>query len=825
MSDNISRYILRTDERVTKLAGIPLPAAWWSRPQEYAWAQRFARRGTKALDAACGISHPFKLSLYLLDGVDTYALDSDPRLGSVDAIVANMVEDLGFDDTPDLREALAKIHCAVGSLEGLPYETETFDTVFCLSVLEHLPPGVRVRALSELARSLKREPEARLVLTFDVPDVDPREMVELLYTAGLKPAGPVDFEVPADALESDMWGRPLKVFRLVAKPIDCRPRQLLIASPIRQKPDVLALFLASLARAEEAAPDTLDIAFRFVDDNDDPTSSQLLGDFAAARNNALIVPCEQVLEDQGESALTATLDKPSYLANETTHAWTDTLVERVAKMKDHFLACAKVFSTDLFLIDSDVLIDPHTFSRLYQAGKNIVANVFWTQWEPGTKPMPQVWLQDKYSFDVTPPYQGGPDFLVTLAEPGVYEVGGLGACTLIRREAFASNLSFQRLHNVSFWGEDRHFCIRAVAGGQSLWVDTRTPACHVYRASEIYKGVQFLNDCTLQYRAEGEPVKIINSLSYGYSAPLGTPSELERVAAVRDRLAKSFADMSAGMDVIPLSAGMDVIPLTDGIEPVNAYGFGHVQPLANESPISRPRPRVLLSMIVKNEADRYLARMLRAHVPHVDRVLVIDDASTDTTCDLIRARVPMDKLVLVQNSTPLFHEEHRLRRLQWETALGQEDIDWIITLDADEIFEVDFDRELFEMMRRGIPALSFRLFDMWSETEYREDDLWNAHTRYWPMAVNRRWWIDSMLPEGFKGTWPEANQHCGRWPREVYTFVSKPCAARIKHYGWAREEDRVAKVERYKRLDPEGLYGSPSQYASILEAKPNLVTL
>ena len=76
-------------------------------------------------------------------------------------------------------------------------------------------------------------------------------------------------------------------------------------------------------------------------------------------------------------------------------------------------------------------------------------------------------------------------FLNQLKRPGIYEVGGLGACTLISRKAIKLGVSFSQIPNLSFWGEDRHFCIRAAALGLKLYVNTRYPAYHIYRESDL----------------------------------------------------------------------------------------------------------------------------------------------------------------------------------------------------------------------------------------------------------------------------------------------------------------------------------------------------
>lgn len=79
-----------------------------------------------------------------------------------------------------------------------------------------------------------------------------------------------------------------------------------------------------------------------------------------------------------------------------------------------------------------------------------------------------------------------------MQQPGIYEVGGLGACTLISSSALSSGISYDRVHNISYWGEDRHFCIRAAALGLPLFVDTHFPALHLYRDSDLDLVAEFI---------------------------------------------------------------------------------------------------------------------------------------------------------------------------------------------------------------------------------------------------------------------------------------------------------------------------------------------
>ena len=83
-------------------------------------------------------------------------------------------------------------------------------------------------------------------------------------------------------------------------------------------------------------------------------------------------------------------------------------------------------------------------------------------------------------------------FLAGLRAPGLYEVGGLGACTMVRRDALEQGVNFRPVRNLSFWGEDRHFCVRAAARDIPLFADTVYPAFHVFRPEQLEGGRDFL---------------------------------------------------------------------------------------------------------------------------------------------------------------------------------------------------------------------------------------------------------------------------------------------------------------------------------------------
>jgi GT2 family glycosyltransferase len=255
--------------------------------------------------------------------------------------------------------------------------------------------------------------------------------------------------------------------------------KVLIGSPIRQKPPILHEFLESLRRLEEKSY-TLD--FFFIDDNDQKESKAILQTFSQSK--------------EGRCTLfSPPKDCSQYVCNERTHHWQNTMIWKVAEFKDRIIQEARNRDYDyLFFIDSDIVLHPRTIDQLIAAKKEIISNIFWTKWMPDQIPLPQVWVSDHYTLFEHEIHEQISEqemarrqraFLEKLKKPGVYEVGGLGACTLISRAALQKEISFKRIRNITFWGEDRHFCVRAAAVGLGLFVDTHYPAYHIYRDTDL----------------------------------------------------------------------------------------------------------------------------------------------------------------------------------------------------------------------------------------------------------------------------------------------------------------------------------------------------
>lgn len=256
-----------------------------------------------------------------------------------------------------------------------------------------------------------------------------------------------------------------------------KKKKILIGSPVYQKPRILEAFLKSLKALNHG--DAL-LDYIFVDDNADEESSRILKEFQRAGSSTLIL--------HGK-------DASSYLCDDESHHWDDNLMLKVAGYKNTIIRYAIDNDYDaLFFADSDLVLYPDLIIHLARQQKEVVSEIFWSQWHKELPLEPNVWLFDEY--DLVPKQLGEElnseekadrqaCFIAQLKRPGLYEVGGLGACTLISRSALLKGVNFTPISNLTIHGEDRFFCIRAAVLGIGLYVDTRYPACHIYREPDL----------------------------------------------------------------------------------------------------------------------------------------------------------------------------------------------------------------------------------------------------------------------------------------------------------------------------------------------------
>lgn len=216
MEDKLtSRFFLDTDPTITKLV-FEIPNTWWSRFYEYAWASLFAEPGDTVMDAGCGICHPFKF--FLADRCsEVHACDNDQRILSPEAILQELKYYLSPDAVAGFPQRyFEEIKFLQADITSLPYQSETFDKIFCISVLEHLSPEMIILTLQEFRRVLKKN--GYIVLTFDYPVINLDSFSLHVVESGLKFPRPISFQLPSNAINSSLYD--LYCYRTILTKLD-----------------------------------------------------------------------------------------------------------------------------------------------------------------------------------------------------------------------------------------------------------------------------------------------------------------------------------------------------------------------------------------------------------------------------------------------------------------------------------------------------------------------------------------------------------------------------------------------------------------------------
>lgn len=164
------------------------PAFYAARLWEYPFAILAAdlKPGMQVADVGCGMT---AFTLYLKECAGCVVTGVDPDL--FDAGVKYFAHGVSqqFIERSGLR-------ILKGDFQSVPIESDSQDVVFCISVMEHVPPDVRRQGIQEIARILK--PGGRAVITLDVSMVgfELNRPLDLVWDSGLTLLDPVDLRWP-----------------------------------------------------------------------------------------------------------------------------------------------------------------------------------------------------------------------------------------------------------------------------------------------------------------------------------------------------------------------------------------------------------------------------------------------------------------------------------------------------------------------------------------------------------------------------------------------------------------------------------------------------
>jgi len=206
-------------------------------------------------------------------------------------------------------------------------------------------------------------------------------------------------------------------------------------------------------------------------------------------------------------------------------------------------------------------------------------------------------------------------------------------------------------------------------------------------------------------------------------------------------------------------------------------------------------PRFLGAMRIKNEAA-HIHEVLSRALPLCGRVLVFDDHSTDATpaiCKSFGERVT----VFPSPFTGLDEARDKNYLLQKVIAAAPE---WVLWIDGDEVLELTGPDKLREAaLRNGaVGAYHLRIAYLWNDPQHvRVDGIFGQFSR--PSFFRLKGQPAGRL--GFPDSGYGGNFHCGNVPQGL-AGETRSLDVRLKHYGYMKPEQRVAKYRWYTTHDP-----------------------
>lgn len=197
----------------------------------------------------------------------------------------------------------------------------------------------------------------------------------------------------------------------------------------------------------------------------------------------------------------------------------------------------------------------------------------------------------------------------------------------------------------------------------------------------------------------------------------------------------------------------------------------------------------------KGEAKRYMRATMEEFKRLCDTTLILCNSVGPAEKKLIKEygfKTVEDNRVWAENQQHIkqdFLENH--------VAKIAKDGDVMVCLDMDEVFDPTFTRSKLNRLEGW--AWHFYVVNLWNEGHKPRRNFWNVRAWKWNGDTE---FVDKPL-------------HPGLAPKWAY-YINQYAPHLLIHYGLKDKADRMRKVERYKKYDPNAKYCSPNYYKDLL---------
>jgi glycosyltransferase involved in cell wall biosynthesis len=224
--------------------------------------------------------------------------------------------------------------------------------------------------------------------------------------------------------------------------------------------------------------------------------------------------------------------------------------------------------------------------------------------------------------------------------------------------------------------------------------------------------------------------------------------------------------------------------------------------------------------VIRNEEHRYLSDFIFHHQYIFDDIFVFDDNSTDRTREICAYN---GLTVAEADGVSFLEHEGKFRYQAWqkfEEKMKPSVNDWIFVIDADEFLVADNDNVKSTVQSTIDLAEYFNHIVV----RFHKNEVWDFKNSECLIRVDGFWGkID--VPNLFRyqkgGTWNMKAMACGSGPTYTKTQPFKTKNFNLLHFGYATEEDRKIKYDRYANA-PLGQHNR-SHIMSII-SQPKLET-
>jgi hypothetical protein len=205
--------------------------------------------------------------------------------------------------------------------------------------------------------------------------------------------------------------------------------------------------------------------------------------------------------------------------------------------------------------------------------------------------------------------------------------------------------------------------------------------------------------------------------------------------------------------------------------------------------------KLVTAMLTKNEAgpDRFLARVLQRCYEFSDRILVLDDNSTDDTCE---TALYCPKVTLKRRKSPegAWGAESTARAELWEEGCRLAGDGWLLICDSDMLLCGDPRPLCLSWEAQG---WAFPLADCWdSEDTARIDGPW-----FYGMHTPRPWLFNvGALPKDYKPKWSGRGIHAGHFPPDLPLRIFPTNEVFWRHMAYLTKEHRTKKYAQYQAV-------------------------